>query len=177
MNKGKMGLGASKEGFLEAVAWKERRDPAPNSQCQKTLAFRGEPWGTCRGSSIWGALLLCLPAAVSLTCNPPRVVVPSPPQPLPQAGARFQRTRKLFLSSFQVLFLQSEPLPPSWLRRKNSGHLLPMLPLGPSAVPTRPRAQASSRPEPLNGFYFEKYQIYRKIEDSVISIPTHITLV
>ena len=31
MNKDEMGLGASKEGFLEAL--KERSDLAPNSQC------------------------------------------------------------------------------------------------------------------------------------------------
>lgn len=31
VNKGKMGPGANKEGFLEAVALKKRRDPAQDS--------------------------------------------------------------------------------------------------------------------------------------------------
>lgn len=35
MNKGKIGLGASKEGFLEAVAGKERRDPAQDGRFRR----------------------------------------------------------------------------------------------------------------------------------------------
>lgn len=56
MNKGEMGFCARKEGFLEAGALKERRDPAQDSQCQKTLTFRAE---TSRTHSRISSLPFC----------------------------------------------------------------------------------------------------------------------
>lgn len=91
MNKDEMGPGASKEGFLEAVALKERRCPVFNSQCQKTLAFRGDSRRTFSGVfdlRFSGSSLLCLPVGVPLTCNPPRTAVPRLSWSIPQAGVQ-----------------------------------------------------------------------------------------
>ena len=45
MNKDEMGLGTSKEGFLEAAALKEERNPAPDSHIRR-------PWPS--GESLAG---------------------------------------------------------------------------------------------------------------------------
>lgn len=86
MNKGEIGFCARKEGFLEAGALKERRDPAQDSQCQKTLTFRAE---TSRAHS----RISSLPS-----CYPPRMAVPGP-LARPPAGALSQWAGKPFLGS------------------------------------------------------------------------------
>lgn len=106
-------------------------------------------------------LLPCLPAGLSLTCHPPGMAVPGAPQPVPQGGHRHRGPGS-----------RSSPHPTpsccgvSLSRPRGCGGTVGVLTQAaprPTAVPTRPRrVRALSAPEPLDGFYFEKFQMYGK---------------